>query len=430
MKRLFIVVLLLTSTQVNAWKIGDLFAGMSQNVTPPGAYQDQAAGYYTGGGYSMRTKRTNFQPFTMTAPNLKMGSCGMLDMYMGSFSMISGDQLVTMAKSLGTQAASYGFQLALKTFAPQIEQLLSKLRDLAMELNEFSVDDCYAVQSLFSAALPKDSAMHQDVCKDLQRQGGKDYFKSRESCNDAEKAREVSANQQKNSQNEVLLDNFNLFVIAAQKVKIPEDMWESTMSITGTLIVKEGKRNFKDSLISDADTFNAHLKGGEANMYGCQGQDGKCLEVKTISNHKISKEASYQGVAHKKLSEIKNKMVGNDSLSSQEIDYLSSLGETFPIYNYLSLEAVTGLSILDKSSDLVATYMVLHYIGKVVDEVRQALQALEGKQMNDQHFKEYLKRLDRVQDIVAQKYEGLSERAYQTEKRARLIEQHHMSKFN
>lgn len=430
MRILFLSVLLLTSTQLNAWKIGDLFSGMSQNVTPPGAYQDQAAGYYTGGGYSMRTKRMNFQPFTATAPTLKMGGCGNIDMTMGSFSMFQGQQLVTMAKALGTQAVSYGFQLALKTFAPQIEQLLSKLRDLAMELNEFSVDDCYAVQSLFSAALPKDSAMHEDVCKDLQRQGGKDYFDSRKACDDADKARQTSAKKQAESKDEVLLDNFNLFIISAQKIKIPEDMLETTMSLTGTLIVKDGKRHFKDSLVGDADTFNAHLKGGQASMYKCQGEDKKCLEVTTLTNHKITNESSYQGLAHKKLSDIKNKMVANTGFSKPEIDYLSSLGETFPIYNYISLEVVTGLSILDKSSDLVATSMVLHYIGKVVDEIKQGLQPLEGKQINDQHFKEYLNRLDRVQNVVTKKYDLLLDRAYQTEKRARHIEQHHMSKFD
>lgn len=430
MRILLLSALMLTSIQVNAWDIKELFAGMSQNVTPPGAYQDQAAGYYTGGGYSMRTKRMAFQPFTMTAPHLKFGGCGKLDMFMGSFSMFQGQQFVTMAKALGTQAVSYGFQLALKTFAPQIEQLLSKLRDLAMELNEFSVEDCYAVQSLFSAALPKDSAMHQDVCKDVQRQGGNDYFKSREKCDSAEKARQASAQKQTESKNEVLLDNFNLFMIAAQKIKIPEDMLESSMSLTGTLIVKDGKRQFKDSLVSDADTFNAHLKGGKANMYQCQGEDKKCLEIKTLNNHNITNEASYQGVAHTKLSGIKNKMMTNEGFTTTEIDYLSSLGETFPIYNYLSLEVVTGLSILDKSSDLVATYMVLHYIGKVIDEIKNGLQPLEGKQINDSHFKEYLSRLDRVKDMLSDKNQALLTLAHQTEVYAEKIEQHIMSRVN
>ena len=267
MRILLLSALILTSTQVNAWKINDLFAGMSQNVTPPGAYQDQAAGYYTGGGFSMRTKRMNFQPFTMTPPKFRVDGCGPLDFYMGSFSMFQGPQFVNMAKALGTQAVSYGFQLALKTFAPQIEQLLSKLRDLAMELNEFSIDDCYTVQSLYSGLLPKDSAMYEDVCKDVQRQGGKDYFGSKEACKSQEKKREAAQKQQEASNKEVLLDDYNLFIIAAEKIKIPEDMLESTMSLAGTLIVKNGKRQFKDSLVGDTDTFNAHLKGGEASMY-------------------------------------------------------------------------------------------------------------------------------------------------------------------
>ena len=297
-----------------------------------------------------------------------------------------------------------------------------------MELNEFAVEDCQAVQSLYASALSKDSATYEDVCKDLMRQsGGKDYFNARTECIDQNKAREAAQRYQRDSNEEVLLDNFNLFVVAARKAKIPDDMLEATMSIAGTLIVRNGKRTFKDSLVSDADTFNAHIKGGEASIYRCVSIS--CLAIQTINNHKISREASYQGIANTKLSALKVKMLGNGGFSEADKDFLSSIGESFPIYNYLSLEVVSGLSILDKSSDLVATYMILHYLGKVIIEVRQAIQLLEGKQINDQHFKDYLSHLDRVQDILSDKHRELMERAHQTEKRALYIENHHLAKI-
>lgn len=414
------------STHTVAWDLDNVFAGMSTNVTPPGSYHDQAAGYYSGGGFSMRTNKASFAPFSMTPPSLKMG-CGGIDMFLGSFSMISGQQLVRMVKSIGTQSASYGFQLALKTFAPQIENLLKDLRNLAMELNEFAVEDCQMVQSAFGAVLSKDSAMYETVCKDLERQSGaKDYFKSREGCADHKRAREVARKHQKNSKNEVLLDNFNMFVIAARKAKIPQDMIEATMAITGTIIVKDGQRTFRKSLVPDDNTFTAHLKGGIASIYVCDNAD--CLVAKEEKKQKISAEKSYQGKANKKILAIKMKMLQNTAFSKEDKDFLSSIGETFPIYNYLSLEVISGVSIIDKSSDLVATYMIVHYLKTIVAEVRQIIQILEGKQINDQHFKDYLEHLDKVQDVLHAKHVALIQRAYQVEERALYIENHHMAK--
>ena len=411
-----------------AWKIDDLFKGMSTNITPPNNYRDQAAGYYSGGGFAMRTKRGSFQPFSLTAPSFKAG-CGGIDMYMGSFSMISSDQLVNLARNLGTNAATYGFQLGLKTFAPQIENLLKDLRNLAMELNQFAVEDCQAVQSLYSGVLSRDSAMYESVCKDLSRTGAsKDYFSARKHCADNTKAREEALKLQQKQNNEILLDNFNLFMIAAKKANIPEDFREGMMSIAGTLIVKDGNRTFKDSLITDEDSFNAFIKGGKASFYNCDNIN-TCLTVKKNSNYQISKENSYQGKANRKITELKRKMLVNKEFNPADIDFLSSIGESFPIYNYLSLEVISGFSIVDKSSDLVATYMTVHYLGSIINEVREAINILEGKQPNDQHLKEYLEKLDRVQDILHNKYKMLMQVAYQLQKNARYIEDHHIAKI-
>ncbi len=47
------IVLLLQPPISYAWDLQDVFEGMSVNVTKPGAYQSQAAGYYAAGGLSL-----------------------------------------------------------------------------------------------------------------------------------------------------------------------------------------------------------------------------------------------------------------------------------------------------------------------------------------------------------------------------------------
>ena len=410
-----------------AWRLGDVFAGMSTNITSPGSYQDQAAGYYSGGGFTMRTNNKSYNPASMTPPSLKMG-CSGIDMYMGSFSLIAGDQLVQMAKNLGTQAASYGFQLALKTFAPQIENLLSKLRDMAMELNEFSVEDCQAVQSAFASVLSKDSAMYESVCKDLACQGGgKDYFKARESCNNQDEARKKAKELQNKSNDELLTGDYNLFIVAAKKAGVLEELILPMMSIAGTIVMKDGKRSTYDSLVKDQTTWTANLKGGDASQYLCQDRD-KCLQVNLVSSKAISVEQSYQGRAQKRIFTIKQSMLTNKPFKKEDKEFLSSIGDSFPLYDYLSLEVVSGVSIIDKATELVATYMIVQYLNGVIHEVRTAVQALEAKQINDQHFVDYLEKLDKTQIFISNKYQELMTVAFNLEKSARFLESHQIAR--
>lgn len=423
----YLMIMIIFSAPCYAWNIGDVFSGMSTNVTSPGSYQDQAAGYYSGGGFSMRTKKSNFQTFALTPPSIKMG-CSGIDMFAGSFSLFKGDQLVGMAKNLGSQSASYGFQLALKTFAPQIEQLLSKLRELGINLNEFSVEECQLAQSLFASALPKDSAMYETVCKDLQRQsGGKDYFASRDACEKHEQAKQKAAQAERQDPQQLLV-NYNLFIKAADQAKIPREMAESMMSLTGTLVMQDGKAMHYGSLVKDNDTWIAHLRGGDAaSFYKCE--DPACLRVKLLENQTITADNSYQGKAAKRLEKIRAKMQTNEDFSRDDIAFLSSVGETFPIYDYISFEAISGEHLIDKSSDLVATYLILQYVQKIIQEVRQALYTLESKQLNDQHIKDYLLTLDQLQNYIATKYQDLMHIARHMERRARYLEAHQLAKM-
>jgi len=427
MRKVGTLLLLIISSSCHAWNMGDVFAGMSTNVTSPGSYQDQAAGYYSGGGFSMRTKKSNFQAIALTPPSIKMG-CSGIDLFAGSFSLFKGDQLVSMAKNLGSQSKSYGFQLALKTFAPQIEQLLSKLRELAMQLNEFSVEECQLTQAMFASALPKDSALYETVCKDLQRQGGgKDYFKSRDTCENHEQAKRQAAEVEKRDPQQLLV-NYNLFMKAAIQAGIPRDLAIPMMSLTGTLVMQDGKATLYGSLVKDNDTWVTHLRGGEtASFYQCE--DPECLKVKLVANQRIAPADSYQGKAAKRLETLRGKLQTNQSFSQDDIAFLSSVGETFPIYDYISFEAVSGEHLIDKGSDLVATYLILQYIQKVIEEVRQALYTLESKQMNDQHIKDYLLTLDQLQSYVSLKYQDLMYIARNMEKRAKYLEAHQLAKM-
>ncbi len=403
-----------------AWNIGDVFQGMSTNVTKPGSYQDQAAGYYAAGGLSMRTSKTSFNPISMTAPSLSM-SCNGIDAYLGSFSIISGDELIQLMKNIGAQSKPYVFSLGMKTFAPQIENSLKDFRNLAMEMNQFAKGDCEITKAIFASVLPKNSAMRESVCKDMQAQSGMDYFDAGKRCrNDLEQKQALQQAQNKNP--ELMLEDYNIFIKAAEKAGIPLDMRSSIMSMTGTIVVKNKNVYFFDSLAKDEKSWITHLKGGEsASIYACD--NSSCLNPTLQRNISILTEQSYQGKAKTKLDGLKSKLASNSEFNNIDIMFLSSIGEAFPIYDYITLESISGITILDSSSELIASYSLLQHLKEIISEVRKAVTLLQTKQVADQHLVEYLKALDRVQLFAQEKWSNMLTSSNQIDRRARLIEQ-------
>lgn len=422
---IIVTILLIHVPTALAWNIGDVFQGMSVNVTKPGAYQDQAAGYYAAGGLSMRTSKTSFNPISMTPPSLTM-SCSGIDAYLGSFSIISGEELVQLMKNIGSQSKAYVFSLGLKTFAPQIENGLKDLRNLAMEMNQFAKGDCELTKAIFASSLPKDSAMRESVCKDMQAQSGMDYFAAGKRCrNDLEQKQALQ--QAQNKDPELMLNNYNIFIKAAEKVGIPPDMRNAIMSMTGTIIIKDNNVYFFDSLAKDEKSWITHLKGGaSASIYACD--NSSCLNPTLQRNISILPEQSYQGKAKTKLDDLKSKLASNNEFNNIDIMFLSSIGEAFPIYDYITLESISGVTILDSSSELIASYSLLQHLKEIISEVRKAVTLLKTKQVTDQHLVEYLKSLDRVQIFAQEKWSNMLTSSNQIDKRARLIEQHLMVK--
>ncbi|MFU7500192.1 MAG: conjugal transfer protein TraH [Candidatus Tisiphia sp.] len=422
---IIVTILLIHVPTALAWNIGDVFQGMSVNVTKPGSYQDQVAGYYAAGGLSMRTSKTSFNPISMTPPSLTM-SCSGIDAYLGSFSIISGEELVQLMKNIGSQSKAYVFSLGLKTFAPQIENGLKDLRNLAMEMNQFAKGDCELTKAIFASSLPKDSAMRESVCKDMQAQSGMDYFAAGKRCrNDLEQKQALQ--QAQNKDPELMLNNYNIFIKAAEKVGIPPDMRNAIMSMTGTIIIKDNNVYFFDSLAKDEKSWITHLKGGEsASIYACD--NSSCLNPTLQRNISIPPEQSYQGKAKTKLDDLKSKLASNNEFNNIDIMFLSSIGEAFPIYDYITLESISGVTILDSSSELIASYSLLQHLKEIISEVRKAVTLLKTKQVTDQHLVEYLKSLDRVQIFAQEKWSNMLTSSNQIDKRARLIEQHLMVK--
>jgi len=89
------------------WKFFNT-VGTSFNASGPGAYKDQAAGYYTGGSFFARNTVHTADLTSIRLPGYRAG-CGGIDLYMGSLSFISSEELVRAFRAVASNIASYVF---------------------------------------------------------------------------------------------------------------------------------------------------------------------------------------------------------------------------------------------------------------------------------------------------------------------------------
>ena len=70
------------------------------NVTRPGVYEGQSAGYFTGGGVYLRTPPRSYTLYSVQWPRFRAG-CGGIDLFTGGFSFINASEFVDMLQSIG-----------------------------------------------------------------------------------------------------------------------------------------------------------------------------------------------------------------------------------------------------------------------------------------------------------------------------------------
>lgn len=86
--------------------------GATSTFTGPTTFQGQAAGYYTGGSLRVRSGTRTAQLGSIQLPSVEAG-CGGIDIFSGSLSLISKNELVQLSKAIAANAVGYAFDLAL-----------------------------------------------------------------------------------------------------------------------------------------------------------------------------------------------------------------------------------------------------------------------------------------------------------------------------
>lgn len=121
----------------------------------PGRYQSGARVGFSAGGLEVRipSKPAVPQLFSVTMPSFEAG-CNGISGHFGGFSFISGQEFVTMLKSIGSGVA-LGFvtSLVIKTFCAPCEAVIQELKAAAQAAAEFARNACQIGQGLAASWL-------------------------------------------------------------------------------------------------------------------------------------------------------------------------------------------------------------------------------------------------------------------------------------
>lgn len=165
--------------------------GGTASASGPQLYRGQSAGYFSAGSFNARAPIRNYNPVSVQMPSIRAG-CGGIDLFLGGFSYINANELITMLQNIGSGAVGYAFQLALATISPTINGVLSDMRSMADKVNSMNVNTCQAGMEMVKGAVMLSGAQ-KSVCEQLSFDSGQatDYAQARFMCQDQTHANNI-----------------------------------------------------------------------------------------------------------------------------------------------------------------------------------------------------------------------------------------------
>ncbi len=376
-------------------------AGMHSNVNSPGVYQDQAAGFYTGGSFVTRNAVKSAQLATVQMPGYRAG-CGGIDAWTGGFSHISGQELISTLRNVGTSAASYGFLLSMQSVSPQIYNIMNELNALATKANHLNINSCEAAATMLGGLWPKSDQSSKHLCQAMGSNLGSfsDWSAARQGC--GAKGDRDKVFREKGSDpryKDILVGEFNLTWKALQMnafLSSDQHLSQLFMTLVGSMISRKSGENYELKALaghSDRDdVLNGLLNGGQTPIYSCDSE--KCLNP-VLKGTQIPETQALLRKVHDTLESLVNKIYDDAEISKEEKDFLNAT--RLPVYKMLNVTTAyrKGAAPVDihQYGDLIALDILYKYVLEVIDIVHESVTQLKSVQVDDLPVEQFLKQL-------------------------------------
>ena len=385
--------------------------GFMSNVTSPGVVEDQRAGYYTGGGLVMKGQVSDTQLAHIDLPSIKAG-CGGIDLYGGGFGFIKLDEIKKLGQNIVQNSIGYAAEIAIDTISPMISTSLNRMRSIANAINSQNINSCNISAGIVGGMFPKNEAARRIGCQAKSEGGMADYFTSRLDCSTRDE-KEIDKPADAGDEMESLLGSeFNLVYKALLKTEVKEDLRNTLMSVSGTLIAKingEGKQEFtfKPSLFKSAESIAALLYGDKAakgEIYSCHDGD-KCLELKK-DEITLAQDNSIVGKVNVIMRTLATKIMEDKSeLTEEEKKLIQS--SNVPILKLLTMDiALKGQdsgAIASEYSETIAYDLLINYLEEMLDIVYRAVNELEHAQFDGENIERFKQEVRDVREELKSK---------------------------
>jgi len=361
--------------------MNDFFNGMgyNSNVTSPGVYEGQAAGYFTGGRLFIRSPSRNYQLASAQAPSYRAG-CSGVDLYGGGFSYINSDQLIAALRNVGQNAASYAFMLGLRVISPQISNVMEWVKEKADLINKLNINSCEAAAGLVGGMMGIDAKENSQCI--LTRYGNGDTMEdARQACGAGGERNSTLAGSNLND-NAFIRGNIAWRVMWKNTfLRNNKSLMEIMMNLSGTVILSKDLNNESSSTITSSlpsilhtrrdALLNALLNGNQSVVIrGCVSDNDEMactnLTDKTIQ---VGVSNGLNGRVIVVMTAIADKIRNRQALLSSEIGLLSAT--KIPIYKILNVASAMSHSVVinqtAKYADIVAKDILYSYLNDLLD---------------------------------------------------------------
>lgn len=352
--------------------------GYSGNVSQAQAWQGQAAGYYSGGSVYLRNPVKNVQLISMQLPSLNAG-CGGIDAYLGSFSMISGEEIQRFVKQIMSNSLGYAFDLALQTMVPELKQAKDFLQKLASDVNSMNMSSCQAAQGIIGGLWPVTQVSQQKICQDIAGETNmfSDWASSRQGCTVGGQSNKVTDKAGDDQKDQVLKNKNLIWDTLSKNGLLGNDraLKELVMSTVGSIIFNNnGDVTILTPLVDNRDLIKVLMRGGTAKVYGCD-EATLCLGP-VVKDLTISESNALVTLVKNLMLSMQNKLVDDTALSNQEKGFVNTT--SVPVLKYLTNAQSMGMSAtyLLQVADFIAQDLMIQYLQELV---KQASLSLAGK---------------------------------------------------
>jgi len=389
------------------------------NVTTPGVYEGQSAGYFTGGGVFMRVPQRNYTLYSVQWPRFRAG-CGGIDFFAGGFSFINAQEFVNMLRNIGSAAVSQAFMLALRTISPQIASTMEQIKSWEQELNINNINSCEAARDLMGGAMEVFGVQNATCIMERVERYGEAWAEARQACGPGGQRR---ATMQNSTMKKLAFTEGNLAWRAMMRNSFfrgDTELAQVMMSLSGTVVITPRNPDQEDTQY-DFNSVPSVLLGGEGAQLIEAMLKGGTVEISTCSDPRPDEDACVKMGARQivtvnpglvarvreMLDDIALRIEADQSLDATQRGLLSAT--TLPVHKYLTVSVAYLPGLVQSETGVYATLIakdILYtYINDLMGEMIKSVHVLGNRE--DDRIKDFLDGLSKARLEVMRYKDGV-----------------------